>query len=241
MIKSSYVPCSIGECRMRLHNIGIGYETVGNDVYRFNPVQKNGGEFSFYATATLCAAGIDGTDVTLELTPDVGNTEPWNVGEIYSEFISNFFRLISKPADTSDPFADAGNSKSQTEDDDNPFQGYGSEGNRTYTSPRTKFCKRCGAVIDERATVCPKCGCSQYDDIFGKRSTLVGVAAIIFSILGGWLGLAFALFGLLFYYKGEDPDTLKGRKYCKTAIGILITWVVIYVIIVVASFGAALA
>lgn len=34
---------------------------------------------------------------------------------------------------------------------------------------RTKFCKHCGQVIDERAVICPKCGC-QVEEIKNQQN-----------------------------------------------------------------------
>lgn len=44
------------------------------------------------------------------------------------------------------------------------------------------------------------------------KTSAVGIAAIIFAILGGWLGIALAVAGLLFYYKDDSPVVEKGRK-----------------------------
>ena len=71
----------------------------------------------------------------------------------------------------------------------------------------------------------------------------VGIAAIIFAVLGGWLGIVLSLFGLLFYYKGDTAADLKGRKYCKIALGIVVAWIVlivVYYILVFALMGTAM-
>lgn len=237
MQKTSYIPCPIDECRSRLVNAGISYSAVGNDVYRYNSVSKGASDFSFYATVTLTASGSDGTEVTVELTPDAGTSEPLDVNDIYSQFFTSYFKALSRPAQFAN--ADGAGNDAFSKDGMNgtsesgPFDGFGgssSQNNSSY-NPRTKYCKRCGAVIDERAAICPKCGCSQYGDIFEKRTSLVGVLAIVFAVLGGWIGLVLAIFGMLIYYKGEDPDCLKGRKYCEIAIGIFIGWIALVVLI----------
>lgn len=214
MQKTSYVSYPVEECRKRLSNIGIGYTDVGNDVYRFNPVQKKGEDFSFYATVTLRSAGIDGTDVTLDLAPAGDGVVPDNENEVYDKFISRFFRLLSEPV--ADDFIT-----------DNPSTGAAKD---------TKFCVRCGAKIDAKAVVCPKCGCSQKRDYMEDKTSAVGIAAIIFAVLGGWLGLILSLFGLLFYYKGDTEVDLKGQKNCKIALGIIVAWVVIGILIAISSF-----
>lgn len=215
MQKSSFVACPLSECRARLSNVGIGYNSLGDDVYKFNSVQKKDEDFSFYAIATLRASGDEGTDVTLELFPDIGKSEPLNAGETYEKFFARFFRLISQPV--SDPFSDIGGA--------------------TATGGATKYCVRCGAVIDEKAVICPKCGCSQKRDYMVDKTSAVGIAAIVFAILGGWLGIALSLFGLLYYYKGDSVEDEKGRKNCKIALGIVIAWVAVIVVFYVVMFA----
>lgn len=227
MEKTSYIACPIEECRERLGNVGVGYRSIGTDVYRFNSVQKKGSGYSFYAKVTLTASGADGTDVTLVLSPDEeSGAEPSDINGDYELFTSRFFRALSQPAQ--DPFAEYGN----TENSGN-FSG------------ATKHCVRCGAVIDEKAVICPKCGCSQRRDYMVEKTSAVGIAAIIFAILGGWLGIVLSLFGLLYYYKGsDDPVSVKGIKHCKIALGIVIAWVafvVIYYIVIFALMGSSMA
>lgn len=219
MQKTSYIACPIGECRARLSNVGIGYSNLGDDVYKFNAVQKKDDAFSFYATATLRASGSEGTDVTVELFPEDGTIVPENAEETYEKFFSRFFRLISQPV--ADPFSDVGGTAA--------------------TGGATKHCVRCGAVIDERAVICPKCGCSQKRDYMVEKTSAVGIAAIIFSILGGWLGIVLALVGLLYYYKGDTAEDEKGRKNCKVAIGIFIAWIVIGIIFFIIGIGGMFA
>ena len=225
MEKTGYIACSVEECRERLGNVGIGYRSVGKDVYRFNSVQKKGGSFMFYATATLKECGMDGTDVTLVLVPDEESGDmPADVNSDYEIFASKFFRALSQPAQ--DPFAEYG----KTEKGDG-FSG------------ATKHCVRCGALIDEKAVVCPKCGCSQRRDYMVDKTSAVGIAAIIFAVLGGWLGIVLSLFGLLFYYKGDTAADLNGRKNCKIALGIVVAWIaliVVYYIVVFALMGTAM-
>ncbi len=224
MQKTSYIVCPIDECRARLSNVGIGYVHLGDDVYKFNAVQKQDDAFSFYATVTLRVSGSEGTDVAVELLPENGAVEPANAQETYEKFFARFFRLMSQPA--IDPFAEYG----------------GNNGNSSYaTGGATKHCVRCGAIIDERAVICPKCGCSQKRDYMVEKTSLVGIAAIIFSILGGWLGIALALVGLLFYYKGDTAEDKKGRKNCKIAVGIFVAWIAIFAILFIIGVSTALA
>ena len=54
-----------------------------------------------------------------------------------------------------------------------------------------------------------------------QESSTLGVLAIVFSILGGWLGLLFSIIGLCTY---KEPEN---KSKCKIALGICIVWVVI--------------
>lgn len=220
MQKTSYISCPISDCRARLSNVGIGYTDLGDDVYKFNSVQKKGDSFSFYATVTLRASGMDGTDVSVDLMPDSADEfTPENVNEIYDKFMSKFFKALSEPK------VDG-------------FDAFGSSSSDTFPSGESKFCSHCGAKIDKKAVVCPKCGCSQKRDYMEDKTSAVGIAAIIFAVLGGWLGLILSLFGLLFYYKDSDsPVSIKGMKNCKIALGIVIAWVVLAVLIYLISFA----
>ena len=61
-----------------------------------------------------------------------------------------------------------------------------------------------------------------------KESSALGVCAIIFSILGGWLGLILAIVGLSTY---KEPDN---RRNCKIALGILGFWIFLIFILALA-------
>lgn len=53
--------------------------------------------------------------------------------------------------------------------------------------PNQKFCFACGAQIDSRAEVCPKCGVRQHDiKAVGQKNRL---AAALFAFFLGWLGI----------------------------------------------------
>ena len=53
----------------------------------------------------------------------------------------------------------------------------------------------------------------------------LGICALIFSILGGWLGLVLSIVGLCNY---KDPEN---RKLCKIGLGFCIGWAVLILII----------
>lgn len=103
---------------------------------------------------------------------------------------------------------------------------------------QTKYCKNCGASLHIDAVVCPRCGCAT--ESLQKESSALGVCAIVFSVLSGFVGLVLGIIGLLLY---KDP---RNRKNCKIAIGIFIAWVVlaiiiyvVVIVIIVNAFGSA--
>lgn len=53
-------------------------------------------------------------------------------------------------------------------------------------SKDNKFCTNCGAQIDEKAEICPKCGVRQPQGTLGKKSR---VTAAIFAFFLGGLGV----------------------------------------------------
>ena len=93
-----------------------------------------------------------------------------------------------------------------------------------------KYCSKCGSQIEDDAIICPNCG-RQIEAVKQEESSGLSIAALIFSILGGWLGLILDIIGLC-TLKDE-----KNRKRCKAGLIISICWVVaivIYVIVVIA-------
>ena len=93
-----------------------------------------------------------------------------------------------------------------------------------------KYCGKCGAQLHDDAVVCTQCGC-QTGEIVSQESSGLGIAAIVFSVFGGWLGLILSIIGLCVY------KTKKNKKNCKIALGICIAWVVIWVIIFIAGIA----
>lgn len=87
-----------------------------------------------------------------------------------------------------------------------------------------KYCSKCGSQIEEDAIICPNCG-RQVEALKQEESSGLSVAALIFSILGGWLGLVLDIIGLC-TLKDE-----RNKRRCKIGLGIVIAWVVIFVII----------
>lgn len=87
-----------------------------------------------------------------------------------------------------------------------------------------KYCKHCGGEINDEAVVCSHCGC-QVEEIKQQESSGLSVAALIFSILGGWLGLVLDIVGLC------TLKEKKNRTRCKIGLGIVVAWIVLFVII----------
>ena len=64
-----------------------------------------------------------------------------------------------------------------------------------------KFCSNCGAKVDPKAEICPKCGVRMIK-IDGKSKTTAGILALLLGGLGahkfylgkGWQGILYLLF-----------------------------------------------
>ena len=78
------------------------------------------------------------------------------------------------------------------------------------------YCKNCGKEIDDNSTFCPYCGqqiAENADKFYNngynnqnnnnnnnkKESQVIGILAIVFSALGGFLGIIFSIIGLVIY------------------------------------------
>lgn len=96
-----------------------------------------------------------------------------------------------------------------------------------------KYCEKCGAEIRDDAVVCPNCGC-QARGLEKQESSVIGILAIVFGALGGWIGLVLGIVGLK-TYKNETY-----RKYCKIGIILFCVWVVIDIILL-AVYGSMIA
>ena len=113
-------------------------------------------------------------------------------------------------------------------------------------------CGVCGKEISTKDKYCSACGTRNYESKVSNISSTskftyeknmekvnikfsyeeenekpgIGIAALVFSILGGWLGLVLAIVGLCQYKEG------KNKNRCKIAIVISICWVFLGFIIV---------
>lgn len=87
-----------------------------------------------------------------------------------------------------------------------------------------KYCQKCGCEIHDDAVVCINCGC-QVGEIKKSEGKAMGICAIIFGALGGWLGLLFGIIGLCIY---KEPVN---RRNCGIGLGLFGLWCLIYIII----------
>lgn len=107
------------------------------------------------------------------------------------------------------------------------------------------FCKNCGNQIDDDAQFCGKCGAANnvptvnYQQNVGANgeSNVWGILAIVFSCLGGILGLIFSIVSLCVYKPGSP-----NRKLGWIGFGISMAWIVLTIILFIAvGIGAAAA
>ena len=91
---------------------------------------------------------------------------------------------------------------------------------------RMKYCSKCGSQIEDEAVICPKCG-RQIETVKQEGTSGLAIAAFIFSLLGGWLGIIPDIIGLATLKSDSD------RKYCKIGLIIAICWIVIEIIIII--------
>ena len=88
------------------------------------------------------------------------------------------------------------------------------------------FCRKCGNELFDEAIICPNCGCETgIAPVKQQESSALGICAIIFSILGGWLGLILSIVGLC-------SDNEKDKSLSKIGLGICLAWVFILFLII---------
>lgn len=90
-----------------------------------------------------------------------------------------------------------------------------------------KYCANCGNQIDDYVTICPFCGVQVMPVVQqAPETSTIGILAIVFGALGGWLGLLFGIIGLC---TNKEPNN---RRNCKIGIGLFCVWIVIDIIII---------
>ena len=86
------------------------------------------------------------------------------------------------------------------------------------------FCKNCGAQIDDKAVICPKCGVAQAGTITEPDTGNIG---------WGVLGFFFPLIGLILYLIWKDTRPLTARIAGKGALISVIVGVAISVALMI--------
>lgn len=92
-----------------------------------------------------------------------------------------------------------------------------------------KYCKHCGKIIEDTATVCPYCTTKQDIAPVSEKSPANGfaIAGFVLSFLGGLLGLIFSILGIV------KAPSYGGRGKGLAIAGLVITflWFVILLFI----------
>ncbi len=118
-----------------------------------------------------------------------------------------------------------------------------------------KYCSHCGYQLEEGAVFCPACGkrvaegaqkqnvntpkyvqtypTPQQPVVIATESSGLSIAALIFAILGGWLGLILSIIGVC------TSKVKENKNRSKAALIISIIWIVIIVIIIAIAIGCA--
>ena len=100
------------------------------------------------------------------------------------------------------------------------------------------FCRNCGAQIDDRAEICPKCGVRVNPQSASPATYDAPNAG--FAVLGFF----FPLIGLILYLVWKDQYPLKAKSCGKGAlIGVIVyvAFVILYIILIAAVAGCAAA
>lgn len=95
------------------------------------------------------------------------------------------------------------------------------------------FCKNCGAQIDDRAVICPKCGVPQNSQPSAQGSDNGG-------FLWSLLGFCVPLVGLILFLVWKDTKPVTGKAAGVGALVSVIVWVVFYVLALIFGLGAAM-
>lgn len=100
-----------------------------------------------------------------------------------------------------------------------------------YANP-VKYCQNCGSPLNRGAAVCLRCGSLIAETVKKAENPVLGLLALVFGILGGWLGLILGAIGLG-TYKEE-----KNRQNCKIGIGFFVGEAIISIIVVAVIMSA---
>ena len=90
-----------------------------------------------------------------------------------------------------------------------------------------KYCQHCGKEVRDEAVICPNCGCRCQEEKKQEESSGLAVAALVFGILGGWLGIVLGAIGLKKYGEGTN------RNMCIAGIALSVIWILIAIVIAI--------
>lgn len=95
------------------------------------------------------------------------------------------------------------------------------------------YCRNCGAEIDDKAVICPKCGVAQND---------VQTAGADNGGFGwGLLGFCIPLVGLILFLVWKDTKPKTSKAAGKGALISVIVGAVLYILLVILGIGAGVA
>ena len=95
------------------------------------------------------------------------------------------------------------------------------------------YCRNCGAEIDDKAVICPKCGVAQND---------VQTAGADNGGFGwGLLGFCIPLVGLILFLVWKDTKPKTSKAAGKGALISVIVGAVLYLLLVILGIGAGVA
>ena len=94
-----------------------------------------------------------------------------------------------------------------------------------------KYCSKCGRELLDEAVVCPGCGCMCEGSPLNtqaptKENAVYAVLALVFGLLGGWLGLVFGIIGLKQYKEQSN------RSMCIVGIVAWVVWLIVQIVII---------
>ena len=89
-----------------------------------------------------------------------------------------------------------------------------------------RYCSNCGTPLNRGAEVCLNCGKFVGGNARKEECSALGICALVFGILGGWLGLVLGIIGL------ATCKEERNRKNCKIGIGFFLGWIVLWIIII---------
>lgn len=103
------------------------------------------------------------------------------------------------------------------------------------------FCRNCGSQIDDRATVCPRCGASQNGGTYYSGGGMPPQNSYDRGGFGwGLLGFCIPIVGLILFLVWRDQKPLTAKAAGMGALIWLCVTVVFYVLAIVVGVGSSL-